>query len=67
MTHTPTREKLNDRICIRCGATIHLRPVGIETFRWVTDPDKPKDSWHCGHDPLFPVQTHSPKPEGEVS
>jgi hypothetical protein len=51
--------------CQGCGATIHLVEYGVsrggtKTFKWVTDPKKPKVSWKCGHDPDFPVKSHSP-------
>jgi hypothetical protein len=51
--------------CQGCAATIHLveygeNRAGIKTFKWVTNPKKPKNSWKCGHDPAFPVKAHSP-------
>jgi len=64
----PEREKLTDRTCALCGATIHLVKggkdrVGTEWFRWVTHPDKPKDTWKCLPNRDFPVRSHSPKGE----
>ena len=56
------REKLTDRTCVRCGATIHLAKTSGETFKWVTNINKPKDTWRCGNDPDYPVRSHSPSP-----
>jgi hypothetical protein len=33
--------------CANCGQTIHLLKIGPDTFRWVTDPEKPDQTAHC--------------------
>jgi hypothetical protein len=33
--------------CANCGQTIHLKKIGPDTFRWVTDPEKPDETMLC--------------------
>lgn len=50
--------------CHRCGATIYLIKVSAatQTYKWVTDPSKLNTpTWHCGHDPEFPLRSHAPQ------
>jgi hypothetical protein len=49
--------------CAICHSTITLVKTGVDSWKWVTNPAKPKDTWRCGHDPEWPVRGHSPDPK----
>jgi hypothetical protein len=46
--------QLRTDTCANCGQTIHLVKTGPDTFRWATDPEKPKETSSC------PAGTPSP-------
>lgn len=61
------KESLKNRICELCGATISLAKTGQVGFKWVTNPEKPKDSWRCLPTNDYPVRAHSPTQERVTS
>ena len=55
-------------VCERCGATIFLIKVGVaDNHKWVTNPDKPLQSWNCRPTPEFPVRSHTPLERNEAA
>jgi hypothetical protein len=52
--------------CKLCGKRIYLIKTGKgkETYKWVTDPDKPT-SWTCKVNIDFPLRSHSPENKNE--
>ena len=50
-------------VCAICHAQITLVQTGVETWKWVTDPERADMTWCCGYDPEWPVRTHDPDPK----
>ena len=52
--------------CKRCGAVIFLAKAGNteQSYKWATNPEKPRDTWKCDPTPEAPVRSHQP---GEVA
>jgi len=45
--------------CTDCSVPIFLVKTG-QHYKWLTDATDPR-SWHCGHDPRWPVRVHHPE------
>jgi hypothetical protein len=48
-------------ICKLCGARIYLVKTGVETYKWVTNTEKPNKTWSCKRSIDFPLRSHAPK------
>lgn len=49
--------------CERCDREIHFAKTGVNSYKWVTNPAKPKTSWKCDPTMEYPVRSHAPKQE----
>jgi ssDNA-binding Zn-finger/Zn-ribbon topoisomerase 1 len=58
------RDEVEAEKCFRCGRTIVLVPSGGH-YKWVDNAAK-ANSWHCGNDPRYPLQSHRPARFGEA-